>query len=228
MIVAKNGVSIILPFYHESVDDLREALKRISYFFKKRNIGYEIIVSQNGSPKKIDIDYQCTKVLFDPERGLGRAIKNAVAIASGEYLYFLSLQIPFDFSDTFSMLALYDQYALIIGSKLHPNSKYKVTLFRKISSNFFHYIVSLLFPFFQIKDPNGTLFGRADVFKEITREVKSNDFFFNTEFVYLYKKRGLKVCEVPVVYVRDRLHSSVRLIDGLNYLRQLFLLWITK
>lgn len=221
-------VTIILPFYHESIHSLKKAIQRISEFFEEKGFVYEIIVSQNGRPKKIALDEPHTKVVFEKKRGLGYAIKNATTVATGDYMYFLSLEIPFNFSDLNHILKLYDKYDLLIGSKLHEKSVYEITGVRKLASSFLSLAAKIMLPNFNVKDPNGTLFGRADTFKKICKQTNSNDFFFNTEFVYGYSKMGLKIHEVPITYTHSPTHSSVRFSDGLKYLISLLKLRAKK
>lgn len=221
-----NKLSVILPYHHENYESLIEGINKIAIFLQNAT-PFEIIISQNGNPTRLKNPYPFTKIAFDKKKGLGRAIKNAVEIASGDYFYFLSLEIPFNFTDLKQMIKIFDQYDLIIGSKLHPTSVYKINFIRKISSFIASNITSLVLPNFNIRDPNGTLFGESKIFRELCKRVASNDYFFNTEFVYQYIANHMKVVEIPVVYIKEDSHSSVSILkDGYRYLSQVFHLCI--
>ncbi|QQG44089.1 MAG: hypothetical protein HYW86_04470 [Candidatus Roizmanbacteria bacterium] len=216
-------LSVILPYYHESYESLIKGINKIADFLKNNNIYFEIIISQNGCLKKIKPPYSYCKVVFDSNRGLGTAIKKAVKVSTGDYCYFLSLEVPFNFTDLKQMINKCDQYDLIIGSKLHPHSIYQINIVRKLVSYISCAIASILLPNFRIKDPNGTLFGDSKIFKSICKHIISNDFFFNTELVYAYVKNNKRVIEVPVVYTKNDYRSSVRILkDGYKYLIQIF------
>lgn len=214
-------LSVIVPFFNDSYDVLIQGINRISEFLDSKRIPFEIIISQNGTLKKIKLPSLFTKIVFDKDKGLGRAIKNALKIASGDYFYINSIDIPFNFSDLKQMLKRYDQSDLIIGSKLHPDSIYKINFFRNVLSRFISKISTLLLPKFNIKDPNGSLFGNLSIFKKLFRETLSNDFFICTELVCLYCKNDYKIIEVPVKYIKISNHSSVRFIDGVIYILKL-------
>ncbi len=216
-------LSVIFPYYHESRHTLIRGIDSMQTFLKKENVPHEIIISQNGQNHKVTIDNPVVSVVFDRKRGLGRAFKNAIKVATGEYCYFISIEIPFNFSDLKRMLTLYQHYDLLIGSKLHHDSIYKISPLRNFLSRSISLTAKLLLPRFTVNDPNGTLFGKTHQMQEFTREIKSNDFFFGTEMVYLYARNRLKIREVPVNYIKDDTASSVNILDGFKYVLRLFL-----
>lgn len=221
-------LSVIVPFYNDSYDILIQGISRFSKFLNSKKIPFEIIISQNGALKKIKLPSSFTKIVFDKDKGLGRAIKNALKIASGDYFYINSIDIPFDFSDLKQMLKLYSQYDLIIGSKLHPDSIYRISSFRNVFSQAISKISSLLLPKFNVKDPNGSLFGNLSMVKKICRKTLSNDFFICTEIVYLFLKNNYEVIEIPIKYIKTNNKSSVRIIDGMKYFFRLLKLSIKE
>ncbi len=218
-------LSVLLPYYHEGEKNLFSGIKKIKFFLEKKKIPYEIIISQNGSAKKINLpDDPSLKLVFDKKRGLGRALKNTLPFICGDYCYFSSCEFPFDLSDLQNLLKLNRDYDLVIGSKLHQDSIYQISYYRKFISILFSYFSSLVLPKFSIKDPNGTLFAKTMWFKKLASKVKSDDFFFEIELVFRFFNNNLKIVEVPVIYIKKNVHSSVNISDGLKYLWQLLLL----
>lgn len=215
-------LSIILPYHKEEKKTLINGIQKIRVFLKKRKIPYEIIISQNGTDRRISLQHSYLKVIHNKRNGLGLAIKNATTVTSGDWTYFLSCEVPFNLTDLKIALNSYYKYDLIIGSKLHPKSIYKITFFRKLISYIFSKLTRLLLSNFKINDPNGTLFAKSTLFNKYAKEVKANDFFFETEFVYLFEKNHHKIAEVPVTYIKKGIYSTVTMIDGLHYLQQLF------
>lgn len=215
-------LSVIFPYYHESATNLLTAIERVSSFLQSRNIPYEIIISQNGPYKKIKPIFPNTKTVHDEKKGLGRAIRNALDIATGDHYYITSLELPFNFTDLKQMLNEHHNYNLIIGSKLHSKSTYKIRPLRSTLTNGVSLVTRLLLPRFTIKDPNGTLFGDVQKLKKIITQVKDNSFFFSSELIYLCIKNGLKIKEVPVTYIKTDGQSSINVMDGIKYLAHLF------
>lgn len=173
-----DSVSVILPHYKESKLTVEKGVKKISSYFKKSRIDYEIIVSQNGRNDELNINYSSVKVIKDPRRGLGRAIKNALKVAKGHYSYFLSCEVPFELTDFKQISTLKIPYDLVVGSKLHPKSVYKISSLRHISSWIFSRLCKIMLPNFSVNDPNGTLFGKTSLLNKYSRLTQTEDFFF--------------------------------------------------
>lgn len=212
------SVSVILPYYKESKLTVEKGIKKISSYFKKSGIDYEIIVSQNGRNGELNINYPSVKLIRDPRRGLGRAIKNALKVAKGHYSYFLSCEVPFELTDLKQTSMLKVPYDLVIGSKLHPKSVYKISTLRHISSWIFSRLCKIMIPNFSVNDPNGTLFGPTLLLKKYSRLTRADDFFYPTELIYFLLNDKRRVIEVPVVYVKKDSISSVHFIsDGLKH-----------
>lgn len=220
--MTNRSISVILPYYKEGKSTLEGSIKRIGAYLKKRGIDSEIIISQNGTKEKLVINNRAARLINDPKKGLGIAIKNALKISRGKYSYFLSCEVPFELSDLKQILALNKPFDLAIGSKLHPKSVYKISLVRYLPSQILSIISQILIPGFSVKDPNGTLFGRTSLLKKYSRQVETNDFFYPTELVYNFLKNKHEVVEVPIVYIKKGSGSSVRFFsDGLSYLFQI-------
>lgn len=214
-------LSIIFPYHKEEEKTLINGIQKIRVFLNKRKIPYEIIISQNGADRRLSLQHSYLKVIHDKKSGLGLAIKNATTVTSGDWTYFLSCEVPFNLTDLKIALNSYYKYDLIIGSKLHPQSIYKISFSRKLISYLFSKLTKLLLSNFRINDPNGTLFAKSTLFNKYTKKVKANDFFFETELVYLFVKNHHRITEVPVTYIKKGIHSTVTIIDGLHYLWQL-------
>lgn len=215
-------LSVIFPYYREENQTLYDGINKISKFLDTHKINYEIIISQNGGGIQLKRPNSLTKVVFDKQRGLGVAIKNSLVKASGDYFYFLSLEVPFNLTDLTQILKInYSHYDFIIGSKLHPKSIYKINVTRKLVSSFLALLTRHLLPGFNIADPNGTLFGKLNKLKTICKYVKSDDFFFSTEMIGLAIMHGYRMKEVPVTYIKNNKTSSVKIIDGIKFLLQL-------
>lgn len=219
-------ISIIIPRYNENLRLIEQTIKRIGNFLTKRNLSYEILISQNGKEKKLPQFDKRITLIFDKKRGLGLAIKNAIKKARGEYFYFLPADIPFNFTDLEIMLKLSSSADFIFGSKLHPQSVYQINFLRKFFTLLQQKITVFLLPGLPAKDPNGTYFGTLKKTKDLILKTKSNDFFFGTELLYNLYHHNLTIKEIPVVYKKLNLRTTVNLShDGLNYLKQLIQLY---
>lgn len=179
------------------------------------------MVSQNGDSHPWRFDDPQIRVVYTKTAGLGIAFRNGIAAADSGYFYYLSPDLPFDLGDLALMLK--SEADLVLGSKLHPDSKYDIELVRKLGSYGFYALTRMILPDFPVKDPNGSWFGKVSLLQPIAKVIRADDFFYAPEFIYRVHKAGLTIEEVPVVYVdHSQQTSSVNVIrHGWAYLKQL-------
>lgn len=215
-------LTVVIPFYREAKTTLITAIDKLIEYLSNKKISFEIIITENGIDKKIVVIKKNVKTVFDKKRGFGRAIKNAVKYAKGDFLYCTSADIPFGFTDLDVMLNLIDKYDFIVGSKLHSASIYKINFIRKIITYGQYFLTALLLPSFLLKDPNGSFIMKLSYMKELIHKVKSDNFFFNTELAYLARKKNIRITEIPVRYIKSNFNTSVNiLIDVISCFFQL-------
>jgi|GEM_PF-4026580 len=221
-------ISVLIPTYKDTKLEILTAIQKIKQFLKKNRISYEIIISQNGSPDSgyLKIEDPSVHILSTEKKGLGIALQRAILCSKGKYFYFMPADNPFHFTDLVEMLHLFPQYDLLIGSKLHPNSIYKISIGRKILSYFQFLCTALLFPELKVRDVNGTLFANTDKARHIINSnVMDNSYFFSFQLVYLFRIHKLLISEVPVTYIKSNNKSSLNLFtDTLRYFISLIIL----
>ena len=64
-------------------------------------------------------------------KGYGNAMRHGIDLATGELLIITAADLPFGFSDLDAALALEPRPALMIGSKAHRDSGWRVSLKRR-------------------------------------------------------------------------------------------------
>lgn len=221
-------LSIILPVYLENNSVLLKSTGELVRYLNSRHISFEIFLSINGtmhnqSAHDLSITSSRVKIIKDEKKGLGLAIKNAVKKVRGDYCYITSVDIPYAFSDLEQMLHLLNQYDIIVGSKLHSKSIYKIQKIRILFSYFFFYLRKILLPSYIVKDPNGSIFGKTKLIKKYSAIIEDDDYFFSTKLVYSFLLHNLKIIEVPVIYKKNVNSSTLRLKDGVYSLYRLII-----
>ena len=145
-----NNFSIVIPIYNEE-EILAESINNILSICERTSIEYEIIISENGSTdntKNLARDFEQNNskiVLIESDHpNYGEALKRGFLKCKNEII--ISFDIDY-YSESFlkECLLLEDKYAGLIASKRLSNSEDGRRLIRKLATNFFVYILKILF-----------------------------------------------------------------------------------
>lgn len=199
-----------------------------------RNIDFEVCVLDNASTdntQKIlaekEKEFPWFHGLRIEQKGLGAAFRagmNHYKKNSDKdcWIIFTAADLPFGFTDFDSFLEmknLHPDCGLFVGSKQHPKSQVRRDFKRKFMSAVFLIIRRIVLGL-STRDTQGTVFLRAD-FIDIHSQIKSIDYFFTTELIYLVSKKS-SIVEMPVTYLPELRPSNVRVVsDGLKFIKQL-------
>ena len=145
-----NNFSIVIPIYNEE-EILAESINNILSICERTSVEYEIIISENGSTdntKNLARDFEQNNskiVLIESDHpNYGEALKRGFLKCKNEII--ISFDIDY-YSESFlkECLLLEDKYAGLIASKRLSNSEDGRRLIRKLATNFFVYILKILF-----------------------------------------------------------------------------------
>ena len=220
-------ISVIIPVYNES-KRLNPGLSKIHEFLLKLDLGNkvkELILVNDGSTDdtlavldrfQVNVKENRIRVKiisYEKNRGKGYAIKQGVREARGQYIFFsdIDLSTPLSFFDAL-FNGINDDYPIVIGSRSIAGSKIisHQPFFRHHFGLNYYRLIRIIFSLY-IKDTNcGFKLFSARHGKAIFDILKSDRWAFDFEFLYLSKKYGFKVKEVPVEAAFDT-ESKVRL-----------------
>ena len=225
-------LSVIIPAFNEA-NRLPATLNRIFEYLSMSGLNREteVLVVDDGS-----FDKTAQIVLARPENNLrlishdrnlgkGAAVKTGALKASGENVLFLDA----DYSTALDELAKFQPkleqgYDLIIGSRAIAGSRVLVRQnpLKVWLGKAGNLAVRLLLGL-KIHDSQCgfKLFNRQAV--ELFKQQTVKGWGFDFEILYLAKKRGLQILELPVSWTNNR-ESRVRPIDYLKTLRDLIII----
>ncbi len=234
--------SLIIPFY-KSASYLGDTLERAFAWGEGTGDAFEILAVDDGSPDetwKVLQDFHARRKdrplrLLRHERNMGKgmAVRTGVEASRGRYIYFTDadLTYPLESLDTL-MKALKDGADMAIGCRTHPKSRYLVSpaffpiLFRRhILGRLFNLLVRVLVvP--GVHDTQAGIKGfRKASAKRIFGMGRLNRFSFDVELLFLARKWGLRIEEVPVLFIYGKEPTTVRFIqDSLRMVRDMFLI----
>ena len=202
-------VSIIMPAYKE-VGTIAKSIDITAETFKDFGCDWELIIVDDGSAdgtfeaavstaKKYPGHVIVKKNAFNI--GKGRALKRAIHFVQGEYTVLLDADMdlhPAQIQTLFDIMRL-DDADVVIGSKMHPNSKVNYTLQRKIISLGYYYMVKILFGLPCHDTQTGLKLFKTKVLKEVFPRILVKAFAFDLEVLVNAFHLGYKITEAPIV-----------------------------
>lgn len=218
----RNMLSVIMPAYNEE-NCIYQNLLTTSRSIRQFHPDYEIIVVNDGSSdhtleealRARDEDSHIKVATYHVNRGKGGAICEGISRASGEYIAFLDadLDLAPEHLHAFLDTMLDEDAHIVIGSKLHRNSRLNYPLKRKIMSYGYYMILRILFHL-DIKDTQtGVKLFRAEVIKPIAQELTTTGYAFDIEILARASRMGCRIVEMPVTvdYKRGLENGTTRI-----------------
>lgn len=216
-------ISIVVPAYNEE-GRLEDSIDRIFRFFQMRNAPFEILVVDDGST-----DATCRIALAAGERlgknavhtlrnsgnrGKGHSVRKGMLAARGRY----SLITDADLSTPLEELARLEDAVirgpvrLAFGSRDVVGSRVEVrqSWFRENAGKAFNRMVRLLTGLPYRDTQCGFKLFEMESCRAIFERQRIDRFAFDVEILYIARKWGIRMAEVPVVW-RHREGSKVRM-----------------
>ena len=212
-------LSVIIPAYNEG-EHVRENLIKIAAVLEGAGIDFELVPVNDGSPDNTGDEIN---------RGKGGAIKEGIAHAEGEVIGFIDadLDISPDHLPTY-WNAMNEQHAdVVIGSKMHKDSKLDYPPARKLFSLGYFVLLKILFGL-KLKDTQtGIKLYKADLIKGIVPKLKVKGYAFDIEILALAAQQKAVIIEMPVEvnYTRAESFSRIRVSDIVKMFTDTIAIW---
>lgn len=212
--------SVIVPAYNEG-ESIRENLLTIAQTLDSRVESFEILAVNDGSPdntkeeimKAVSSDPRIRYAGYENNRGKGGAIKHGVEQAQGDIIGFIDADLDISPDHLVSYLDRMEQTGcdVVIGSKMHKDSKLEYPLMRRIVSWGYFIILKVLFGM-NIKDTQtGVKLYKAPLIKKISPKLKVKGYAFDIEVLALCANEGAVIDQMPVEIVFKRKASFGRI-----------------
>lgn len=213
--------SIIIPAYNEE-ENIIPAIKSIENYFAGSDIYHEIIVVDDGSSdntagvaQKNFMEPHVRVIKKKVNSGKGAAVKEGVLNSKGHYILFIDADLSTPISELEKFIKYVKKgYDVVIGSRGLYDSQLIVRQpwYRESMGRIFNLFVKN-FLLRGIKDTQcGFKLFRADCARKIFQLQRIKGFGFDMEALFLARKMGYEIVEVPVKW-RNRSDSRVKIIQ---------------
>jgi len=212
-------ISVIIPAYNEE-KRIGKTLEALLKYLDKQKYSYEIIVVNDGSTdktKEVVQQFKQRKIkIIDnhQNKGKGYSIQHGFCAAQKKWILFTDADLSTPIEELETCFRYASGADVIIGSRNLPMSQIVV------KQPFFRSMLGRIFPFFvrllllpEIKDSQcGFKLFRKEVAQKVAQKQRIAGFCFDVELLFLTKKLGYKIQEIPVTWSNDE-RSKIKIIS---------------
>jgi dolichyl-phosphate beta-glucosyltransferase len=225
-------LSIVIPAHNESLR-LPATLTEVAAFVKRQKFLTEILVVENAS---IDGTYELAvdlckniphaRVLQEPIKGKGQAVKLGMLAAQGEYrlIFDADLAMPVKEISKFIPPALTGFDIAIASREAKGAHRHEEPLYRHLVGRAFNFLVRVLtLPGLQDTQCGYKCFKSQSIDAIFSRQTMSG-WAFDVELLVIAQQLGYSIKEIPIEWHYGA-HSRVRMLtDAPRMFRDLFLI----
>lgn len=212
-------LSIVIPAYNEEVR-ITQTLETLVDYLQRQSYSWEVVVADDGSEdatasliEAAANQHPGIRLVSLDHRGKGWAVKGGMLSAQGRYRFLADadLSMPIEHLERFLPPNL-DEFDIAIGSREAPGSRrFNEPLRRHLMGRVFNWMVRLL----AVRGFSDTQCGfkcfSATAAQRLFSLQKLDGFAFDVELLYLARKLGLRIIEVPIEWHHSP-ESKVRLV----------------
>lgn len=210
MIMYKPFLSVIIPLYNEQMR--LKKMTKVYRFLNQQKLSYEVIFINDGSTdntlgilNKVLAGFKFTLITYEKNRGKGFAIKTGMLAAKGQYLLFTDIDLSTPIEEFTKFLPFLKKTNILIGSR-----KIKGSILQK-RQGFVRENLGKGFTFLSRVTLNVYLSDFTCGFKCLPKEAAKKIFSkqrierwgFDPEILFLAKKFGYEIIEIPVKWSND-------------------------
>ena len=216
-------LSIIIPVYNEE-KRIVSTLEKITFYLNKKKYRYEIIIVDDGSTDRTrECIKKFKKIRINRKRinkGKGYSVREGILMAKGDYMLFSDADLSTPIEELEAFRWHIKKYDVVIASRNLKESdiKQKQPFYRILLGKAFPLLVNLLaVPGIKDTQCGFKLFTKKAV-KVIFPKQTIDGFGFDVEILFIAKKSGLRIKELPVVWINDTRSKVSVLRDPLRML----------
>jgi dolichyl-phosphate beta-glucosyltransferase len=208
--VGEPSLSVVIPAFNEE-QRLPSTIEQIERYLDSKQLSYELILvddgSTDGTRQVMDAAAERNQRVrieaLPTNRGKGRALAAGVAVARGDEVLVTDADLSTPIEELEKLQTVLKAGAgVAIASRAVSGSRVEVSqpVYRVLMGKVFNLIVQVvLLPGIWDTQCGFKLF-RADVAHPVFEALTTDGFGYDPEVLFLAKRRGVKIVEVPVVW----------------------------
>lgn len=216
MTMRKPFLSVIIPLFNE-----QERLKKIAKVYKflnQQKFNFEVILINDGSTdntlkilRKLSKKIKFTLITYGKNRGKGFAIKTGMMTAKGQYLLFTDIDLSTSIEEFTKFLPFLKKKNIIISSrkKEGSNLQKRQGFIRENLGKGFTLLSQIILNLHLSDFTCGFKCLPHEAAKKIFSRQKIERWGFDSEILFLAKKFGYDIIEIPVKWSNDP-HTKVK------------------
>jgi dolichyl-phosphate beta-glucosyltransferase len=206
--VSEVFLSVVIPAFNEA-ERLPRTLRRVGGFLREFGRSHEVLVVDDGSRDRTAETAReagATVLRGDRNRGKGHAVRRGMLEARGQrrLMTDADLSTPIEELPRF-LEKLGEGYDVVIGSRALPGANVEVhqPWFRENMGRLYNLFVrAVALP--GLRDTQcGFKLWTADAARAAFAGARIDGFSFDVEALYLARKRGYRIAEIPVTWRND-------------------------
>ncbi len=219
-------ISVVIPCFNEE-KTIGQNIRKIKQYLEGTIATYEIIAVNDGSRdntlselQKIQKELPLQIVIHAQNKGKGQAVKDGILASQYELVMFLDADLAIPIEELEKFLVAIDQgYDLVIASRFVPGLQVlcPVLWYRKIMERIFRLLRMIILNNWKVRDTQcGFKVFRTAIARKIFSMSTIKRFAFDAEIIFIAKKFGYSIKELPVV-LQNPEKSHVRIFcDPIN------------
>lgn len=228
-------LSIVIPAYNEE-NRIGSTLRRILNYLNDQSYAAEVLVVVDGSQDRtIEVvrefaDGSPNIVVLDNEsnRGKGFAVRRGMLESRGQYVLFSDADLSTPIEEVERLLVYLERgYDVAIASRAHHDADIRVRQpwWRQLMGKIFNrFVQALILPAIRDSQCGFKCFPREVAQKVFSRQ-RIDRFGFDVEVLWISRKLGYRIAEVPVTWINDPLSKVHPVRDSFWMLVDLFRIW---
>lgn len=205
-------LDIVIPVYNEEATLRASVLRLHRYLSAEFPVTWLITIADNASADdtwriacELAAELSSVRVVHVPEKGRGRALRAAWSSSDARVVTYMDVDLSTDLNALLPLVAplLSGHSDVAIGTRLTHTSRVQRGSKRELISRAYNALLRVTLRNEFSDAQCGFKAARADIANAIMPLVEDNGWFFDTEFLVLAERSGMRIHEVPVDWMED-------------------------
>ncbi len=213
-------LSIVIPAYNEE-GTIRHTLEAVAGYLEAAGLTHEVIVVDDGSTDRTAeiveaaaASMASVRLLPAPHEGKGGAVQRGILASQGRRVLFMDADHSTPIEEWGKCLPwLQDGYEVVIGSRKVPEADVRVRqpFLRELMGKGFTWLTNAMLGTRATDITCGFKGFQAEAARRIFRLQRMKGWGFDAEILFIARRLGYRMKEVPVIWINDS-STKVRLV----------------